>query len=46
MFEKGVKLTSADTYFLNQTLQYASLIRCSVRQVFGRLGEMGWANCV
>ena len=31
---------SAITYILNQTRYYASLIRCSVRQVFERMGEM------
>ena len=40
IFEKGVKLKTATTYFLNQTRYYASLIRCSVRQVYERFGEM------
>ena len=31
---------SAITYFLNQTRYYASLIRCLVRQVFERFGDM------
>ena len=44
--EKGVKLMNAITYFLNKARYYASLIKCSVRQVFERLREMGWANCV
>ena len=30
---------SAITYFLNQTRYYASLIRCSVRQVFESMGK-------
>ena len=37
---------NAITYFLNKARYYASLIRCSVRQVFERLREMveqtGW----
>ena len=37
---------SAITYVLNQTRYYASLIRCSVRQVFECMGEMAGANCV
>ena len=32
---------SAITYVLNQTRYYASLIRCSVRQVFERMGGNG-----
>ena len=37
---------SAITYFHNQTRYYASIIRCSVREVFERMGEIAWANWV
>ena len=46
IFEKGIKLMIAINYFHNQTRHYSSLIRCSVRQVYERFGEMAWANWV
>ena len=42
IFEKRVKPANAITYFLTQTPYYASLNRCSVRQVFERITEMAW----